>query len=152
MTSGHGATTGTWDTNEPTIGTSTTTTVTTQTYVPTETQSTTTITTTTTSTYTTTNTVSTNTNPTWTGPTIDWNWNAAGSITILVLSVMATIGLPFLAYKVPTLGRFGASSTEGGLLQADYHVFEYLNGNPNPSAWETTRSWLYYFTYGFVKP
>jgi hypothetical protein len=84
---------------------------------------------------------------------IEWNWNAAGSIAILIGSVMLTAAIPIWAAagSLPTVGRFGANSQEGGLLLADLHIFEYLNGNPNPSAEETAEIWLEYMTYGAIK-
>ena len=71
------------------------------------------------------------------------NWNAAGSLGILVLSVMATTAE--VAFPNPT-SPVGLNALGG----ADASVFEYLAGNPNPKIQGTEEAWWKGFWQGAI--
>ncbi len=71
------------------------------------------------------------------------NWNAAGSLGILVLSVMATTAE--VVFPNPT-SPVGLNALGG----ADASVFEYLTGNPNPRIQGTEEAWWKGFWQGAI--
>jgi RHS repeat-associated protein len=74
-----------------------------------------------------------------------FNWNAAGSLLILVGSVMATT-----AITLTGAGGGLALPLLGGFLSADESTFNYLNGNPNPTIQGAENAWTTGFTFGVI--